>query len=184
MTRLGFDFADIKVGGQYHDDFLNLFLRDLFIPEGDRRRALDKKEIVQGKYVITIDEEDLPGYNWFASNHSNIFWDGLEIYIEAPYADRTLKVPAWFPEDRFEVDENGEPTTTRKSIEDYGLISRVSTDQTKIILKITNRIIPNSSKFQNLVDTLTANAARPWTGYTIKQLRTILAPGGDYTPVE
>jgi hypothetical protein len=128
MTKLGFLPSDIFPGGQYENDY-----RKIEIKEDFSGRPIERK-IINGYFVVSVDKELLPGYNWMVNNRANIKWEKLPFYIIAPASMADSVIPGWHPKSGTHLDENEveQPNT----FESEGLVSRYSIDQSEIIIML------------------------------------------------
>jgi len=197
--KIAFEKQDIGANvGQYWQlfyDYIALFSPKVIRggqnkpPIGNNWRIVDDSPSGSGLQL----DNDI-SWSWFSAdepdaggnkNYQNLRWEGLGIYVEGAYpALANTNVPAWLPNNTYS-DENGDPV--QSTFENWGAegnsgVTKISIDNTKCIVKLHLYGDLDAGDIDSLIP---AAAGLSATIMLIKEVRTAIEPGGDYTaPLE
>ena len=171
MALIGFKRNDVKVGGQYFDQFYNKIVLDR-----------TKRKTVGG--FLAVEWDDLT-YAQFKAAKDNIKWRNLALFVELPVSFKTSNVPTWLPNRTYVVsvdEETGEETTAVHTIESWGGIVRENLAGTKMVVRLTKFGDLLGADMDGAIAFIDGAATR--TGLLVDEARTLLNGAAYSAPEE
>ena len=165
MALIGFNRQDVKVGGQYFDQFYNKIVLDR-----------TKRKTVGG--FLAVEWDDLT-YAQFKAAKDNIKWRNLALFVELPVSFKTSTVPTWLPNRTF-IDDNDEQQI--HTIESWGGIVRENLAGTKMVVRLTKFGDLLGADMDGAISFIDGAATR--TGLLVDEARTLLNGAAYSAPEE